>query len=225
MFERALHLNWINYNYFTPTTLFRFIFIFVLRFRIWRGFGSFVFIGLNATIHFYDVATAPTHTHARTHKCTQRQTMHRRQESMYTMTGLYSENVDDNSSIDVPGDSETSENGSQIGGLAGNAVPNYVAADTVIKCHSRQPSASIVDQRDKQTTECNDTDEMSVDCGILTCRPKSFQKFARIKVSRRTCKQTNKQPSTASSCVLTFRIDWLINCNCVFYFFDSICVC
>lgn len=112
---------------------------------------------------------------------------------MYTMTGLYSENVDDNSSIDVPGDSETSENGSQIGGHigcgsvsgggnTGNAVPNYVA-DTVIKCHSRQPSASIVDQRDKQTNECNDTDELSVDCGILTCRPKSFQKFARIKVS------------------------------------------
>lgn len=115
---------------------------------------------------------------------------------MYTMTGLYSENVDDNSSIDVPGDSETSENGSQIGGHIGivggggggggsgsnmgNAGPNYVA-DTVIKCHSRQPSASIVD---KQTNECNDTDELSVDCGILTCRPKSFQKFARIKVSR-----------------------------------------
>lgn len=106
---------------------------------------------------------------------------------MYTMTGLYSENVDDTSSIDVPADSETSENGSQIGGLAGGSVvPNYVA-DTVIKCHSRQPSASIVDQRDKQTNECNDTDEMSVDCGILTCRPKSFQKFARIKVSGVFC--------------------------------------
>lgn len=107
---------------------------------------------------------------------------------MYTMTGLYSENVDDNSSIDVPGDSETSENGSQIGGhITGNiVVPNY-AADTVIKCHSRQPSASIVDQRDKQTNECNDTDELSVDCGILTCRPKSFQKFARIKVSHNCC--------------------------------------
>lgn len=105
------------------------------------------------------------------------------------MTGLYSENADDTSSIDVPGDSETSENGSQIGGHIGGctgiaAVPNFVA-DTVIKCHSRQPSASIVDQRDKQTNECNDTDEMTTDCGILTCRPKSFQKFARIKVSHR----------------------------------------
>lgn len=101
---------------------------------------------------------------------------------MYTMTGLYSENIDDNSSIDVPADSENSENGSQIGSCVpdGNIVPNF-AADTVIKCHSRQPSAGIIDQRDK-TNECNDA-EMSVDCGILTCRPKSFQKFARIKVS------------------------------------------
>lgn len=108
--------------------------------------------------------------------------IYRRQESMYTMTGLYSENIDDNSSIDVPADSENSENGSQIGSHApdGNIVPNFVA-DTVIKCHSRQPSAGIIDQRDK-TNECNDA-EMSVDCGILTCRPKSFQKFARIKVS------------------------------------------
>lgn len=101
---------------------------------------------------------------------------------MYTMTGLYSDNIDDNSSIDVPGDSENSENGSQIGCTVadGNVVPNYVA-DTVIKCHSRQPSTGIIDQRDK-TAECNDDAEMSVDCGILTCRPKSFQKFARIKV-------------------------------------------
>lgn len=100
---------------------------------------------------------------------------------MYTMTGLYSENIDDNSSIDVPADLENSENGCRIGNhaLDGNVVPNY-AADTVIKCHSRQPSAGIVDQRDK-TNESNDT-EMSVDCGILACRPKSFQKFARIKV-------------------------------------------
>lgn len=98
------------------------------------------------------------------------------------MTGLYSENIDDSSSIDVPADSEYSENGSQIGNHSGdgNAVPNFVA-DTVIKCHSRQPSAGIIDQRDK-TNDSNDT-EMSVDCGILTCRPKSFQKFARIKVS------------------------------------------
>lgn len=98
------------------------------------------------------------------------------------MTGLYSENIDDNSSIDVPADSENSENGSQIGNhIADGNVPNYVA-DTVIKCHSRQPSAGIIDQRDK-TNECNDDTDMSVDCGILTCRPKSFQKFARIKVS------------------------------------------
>lgn len=95
------------------------------------------------------------------------------------MTGLYSDNIDDNSSIDVPGDSENSENGSQIGNN-GIDETNYVP-DTVIKCHSRQPSAGIIDQREK-TTECNNDAEMSVDCGILTCRPKSFQKFARINV-------------------------------------------
>lgn len=96
---------------------------------------------------------------------------------MYTMTGLYSDNVDDNSSIDVPIDSENSESGSKR--VDDNVVPNYVA-DTVIKCHSRQPSAGLIDQRDK-SNECDDID-MSVDCGILNCRPKSFQKFARIKV-------------------------------------------
>lgn len=104
------------------------------------------------------------------------------------MTGLYSDAIDDNSSIDVPGDSENSENGSQIGSTNmtdGNVVPNYVP-DTVIKCHSRQPSAGIIDQQREKTTDCNDDAEMSVDCGILTCRPKSFQKFARIKVRTST---------------------------------------
>lgn len=97
----------------------------------------------------------------------------RRQESMYAMTGLYSETADD-SSIDAPPDSENSESNLP----AGSAVPNYVA-DTVIKCHSRQPSTGIIDHHDKSHE--NDKD-FNLDCGILTCRPKSIQKFARIKV-------------------------------------------
>lgn len=101
---------------------------------------------------------------------------------MYTMTGLYSENIDDNSSVDVQADSENSENGSHIDGVDGIVVPNYVA-DTVIKCHSRQPSTGIIDQRDIKNSNENDDIDMSADCGILTCRPKSFQKFARIKVN------------------------------------------
>lgn len=104
-----------------------------------------------------------------------------RQESMYTMTGLYSETADD-SSIDVPTDSENSEAGGCHMAASDVAMPNYIG-DTIIKCHSRQPSTGIIDQqRDRQH---NDIDEnmSSVDCGILNCRPKTFQKFARIKVS------------------------------------------
>lgn len=101
----------------------------------------------------------------------------RRQESMYTMTGLYSETADD-SSIDVPPDSENSE--SCCPPMNDVTAPTNYVADTVIKCHSRQPSTGIIDQREKDHD--SDLDMSSVDCGILNCRPKSFQKFARIKV-------------------------------------------
>lgn len=97
---------------------------------------------------------------------------------MYTMTGLYSETADD-SSIDVPADSENSEFSCPLPMNDAAAPSNYVA-DTVIKCHSRQPSTGIIDQREKDHD--SDLDMSSVDCGILNCRPKSFQKFARIKV-------------------------------------------
>lgn len=102
---------------------------------------------------------------------------YRRQESMYTMTGLYSETADD-SSIDVPADSEASE--ASCHPTNDVTAPSNYAADTVIKCHSRQPSTGIIDQREKEHD--SDLDMSGVDCGILTCRPKSFQKFARIKV-------------------------------------------
>lgn len=93
------------------------------------------------------------------------------------MTGLYSEAADD-SSIDMPTDSENSEMSCNVASDVG--VPNYVA-DTVIKCHSRQPSTGIIDQREKSRDD--DMNVSSVDCGILNFRPKAFQKFARIKVS------------------------------------------
>lgn len=96
---------------------------------------------------------------------------------MYTMTGLYSETADD-SSIDVPADSENSE--ASFPPMLDAIAANNYAADTVIKCHSRQPSTGIIDQREKDHD--SDLDMSSVDCGILSCRPKSFQKFARIKV-------------------------------------------
>lgn len=99
---------------------------------------------------------------------------------MYTMTGLYSETTADDSSIDVPPDSENSECSSngEHGRDAVSAVPNHMA-DTVIKCHSRQPSSGLIDQDKAQQ---RDEIEMSGDCGILGCRPASVQKLARIKV-------------------------------------------
>lgn len=92
---------------------------------------------------------------------------------MYTMTGLYSETADD-SSIDVPQDSENSESSGR-----GSSEPSNHVADTVIKCHSRQPSSGLVDQDKTQHDEL----DMSGDCGILGCRPVSMQKLARIKVN------------------------------------------
>lgn len=92
---------------------------------------------------------------------------------MYAMTGLYSENIDDNSSIDVAAESEQSENG--------NHLRDVSASYTIeTKCHSRQPSTGIIDHH--KANECDELDD-SADCGILGCRPKSVQKFARIKVS------------------------------------------
>lgn len=107
---------------------------------------------------------------------------------MYTMTGLYSEAGDD-SSIDVPPeDSEASESFDRTADNAannGHTSGQYIA-DTVIKCHSRQPSSSIVD-REKTLPNAkrheDDNDDMSRDCGLLGCRPAPMQKFARIKVT------------------------------------------
>lgn len=89
------------------------------------------------------------------------------------MTGLYSETGDD-SSVDVPLESEVSDSGN----LA-EATATAHLADTGIKCHSRQPSSGLVD-RDKSITR---SDDLSRDCGMFGCRPSAIQRFARIKVS------------------------------------------
>lgn len=58
---------------------------------------------------------------------------HRRQESMYAMTGLYSETTDTEDCNNTDTDN------------AGPSVP-APCYDTVIKCHSRNPSSGLVDK-------------------------------------------------------------------------------
>lgn len=127
------------------------------------------------------------------------------------MTGLYSEAQDD-SSADLPQDNSESEatpNNDQdasknIPGIqqqqpqpqsvivsttlanpsvTTTCITSTNAIDTVIKCHSRQPSnsAGLMEKNYQQQNEDAD-DELSRDCGILSCRPAKIQKLARIKV-------------------------------------------
>lgn len=139
----------------------------------------------------------------------------RRQESMYQMTGLYSEtNSGDDSSIDLAEDS-TLGPANMIGSTATTTTANVLTnnarnlqaktsscSDTVIKCHSRQSSAVLGNNPHSHknlhsnqtayavasgnpTCGLNDDDDdllRSQDCGILGCRPRSVQKFARIKI-------------------------------------------
>lgn len=92
---------------------------------------------------------------------------HRRQESMYAMTGLYSETI--------PEQAETTE----------TKCSTTFCHDTVIKCHSRNPSASF--DRDKAAHTATYTQQPviirnSKECGILRCRPSCLQRCAGIKV-------------------------------------------
>lgn len=118
---------------------------------------------------------------------------------MYEMTGLYSEAQDD-SSGDIAQDTEsdslpstTNVNGLPMATTVSTTLTNpsvtttsvTTTPDTVIKCHSRQPSAGIMDHREPYHDEDDDDDDdekMSKDCGILSCRPAKIQKLARIKV-------------------------------------------
>lgn len=128
---------------------------------------------------------------------------HRRQESMYTMTGLYAETGDDNcsGSENVPPDDWQSETATppqqQPNSTAtvvesstshhsnildiGTNINSRLSTDTVIKCHSRQASSGLVD-RDKSLPNIRQEEDLSRDCGFLRCRPIVIQKFARIKV-------------------------------------------
>ncbi|XP_016941807.3 solute carrier organic anion transporter family member 3A1 [Drosophila suzukii] len=115
---------------------------------------------------------------------------HRRQESMYQMTGLYSEtNSGDDSSIDAALDQDNQPHatsylaGEQLSSaVGGGAAGASVGVDSVtVKCHSRQASAGKCPAPDPE----EDFDEeqfRSGDCGILNCRPYGIQRFARIKI-------------------------------------------
>lgn len=129
--------------------------------------------------------------------------LYSRQESQYEMTGLYSETQDD-SSADLPQDTESESLPSTITvttnfdpvqtqsvtvsttltnpSVTTTSITSSVAPDTVIKCHSRQPSSSLMDREKNLHNDDTDDDELSQDCGILSCRPAKIQKLARIKV-------------------------------------------
>ncbi|XP_041974935.1 solute carrier organic anion transporter family member 5A1 [Aricia agestis] len=105
---------------------------------------------------------------------------HRRQESMYAMTGLYAESgCADVSGKDAAGPS---------------APPSHPALPPrdAVKCHSRNPSAGIYErerEREKEKEkphqlypEILDIPHDARDCGILTWRPLFIQRFSSIKV-------------------------------------------
>ncbi|XP_052738618.1 solute carrier organic anion transporter family member 5A1 [Bicyclus anynana] len=102
---------------------------------------------------------------------------HRRQESMYAMTGLYA------------------ESGCADGDAAGSGTPPPPAHPShpprdATKCHSRNPSAGICDrerEREKEKPhqifpEILDIPHDARDCGILSWRPLFIQRFSSIKV-------------------------------------------
>ncbi|KAJ8670807.1 hypothetical protein QAD02_002066, partial [Eretmocerus hayati] len=111
---------------------------------------------------------------------------HRRNESMYAMTGLYS---------------EASRPVSSGGGGDQLAPGGKLSHDTVIRCHSRNPSSGLVDHRDfiikchsrnpsatlvverpeKERAQTPPINPDSKDCGILSCRPVFIQRFAGIR--------------------------------------------
>lgn len=96
---------------------------------------------------------------------------HRRQESMYAMTGLYSETTPEND------DSQEDNN-----------LPSASTyrSESIVKCHSRNPSASIpstAKQKDFPGTEKPIATDIK-QCGILACRPDCLQKCLSIKVSK-----------------------------------------
>ncbi|KAJ2948167.1 hypothetical protein O0L34_g9976 [Tuta absoluta] len=100
---------------------------------------------------------------------------HRRQESMYAMTGLYAES----------GGGE----GDDVAGPSTPPHPSHPPREAH-KCHSRNPSAGICDrdrerEREKPRQlypEILDIPHDARDCGILSWRPLFIQQFSSIKV-------------------------------------------
>ncbi|CAH1153544.1 unnamed protein product [Phaedon cochleariae] len=94
---------------------------------------------------------------------------HRRQESMYTMTGLYAEAIPEQAEI------------------AETKCSTNFCHDTIIKCHSRNPSASFDRDKAAHATTTTTYGEAPVilkdakECGIFRCRPSFIQKYAGIK--------------------------------------------
>lgn len=134
------------------------------------------------------------------------------------MTGLYSETQDD-SSGDLPQDTESDSLPSTITvttnfepvltqsvtvsttltnpALTTTSITSAVVPDTVIKCHSRQPSSSLMDREKTLHNEDLEDDDLSKDCGILSCRPAKMQKLARIRVGH------------GHDCILTRKSHWI----------------
>ncbi|XP_075235236.1 organic anion transporting polypeptide 30B isoform X1 [Lycorma delicatula] len=102
---------------------------------------------------------------------------HRRQESMYTMTGLYSEAEGTDTDNEAAGPSDP--------------TPPF---DTVIRCHSRNPSSGLMDNSERAKAEAKEKNHPSFaevagilpqdirDCGFFACRPFLIQSFASIKI-------------------------------------------
>lgn len=96
------------------------------------------------------------------------------------MTGLYSETAnDDSSSVEIP---------SEEGGHCDTEYKTEMG-DTIIKCHSRQPSSTLPRNvsglgadNHLHNHQHPPQDDYTEDCGIFKCYPKSMQPLARIKV-------------------------------------------
>ncbi|XP_043673472.1 solute carrier organic anion transporter family member 5A1 isoform X3 [Vespula pensylvanica] len=111
---------------------------------------------------------------------------HRRNESMYAMTGLYAESAgtgtDENADPLQPSGSRLTHD-TVIRCHSRNPSSGLVDhRDFIIKCHSRNPSASMVDRTEKERAQTPPFNPDSKDCGILSCRPAFIQRFAGIKV-------------------------------------------
>ncbi|KZC09501.1 PREDICTED: solute carrier organic anion transporter family member 5A1 [Dufourea novaeangliae] len=113
---------------------------------------------------------------------------HRRNESMYAMTGLYAEttgNVGDETAdpLQATGGTSRLTHDTVIRCHSRNPSSGLVDhRDFIIKCHSRNPSASMVDRTEKERAQTPPFNPDSKDCGILSCRPAFIQRFAGIKV-------------------------------------------